>query len=319
MDQSLDHGENILVTGAIGFIGSHFTKLLSKEGYHPVILDKKTYASDIRRIEDIKNNVSLYIGNICDNELIENIIQKHDIDTIVNFAAETHVDNSIKNSEEFITSNIVGAHILLEACRKNDIRKFIQISTDEVYGSSDNPYSFREYDVLKPSNPYSSSKASADLLALSYCRTYDLYICITRSSNNYGPWQNQEKFIPRMIKLAMDGKSLEIYGNGKNVRDWIYVTDNCRGIKAIMDKGEKGGIYNICGGNERSNNQIATIISKKFGVDIKYIKDRPGHDFRYSISDDKIRERFEWRPKVEFEDGINDTIAWYINQYNKGD
>lgn len=326
MEENIDREENrmnILLTGGLGFIGSHMARLLVEKGYDATIVDKETYAADIRRIEDIKKNISgIYIGDICNRELVEKIIREHDIDTLVNFAADTHVDNSIKNSEPFIHSNYIGVWNLLEIIRKNkekekDIR-MIQISTDECYGSTLEG-SFKETDRLNPGNPYSASKAGADLLCLSYVNTYGLNVSIARSSNNYGPGQDIEKYIPRMISLAIHGKDLEIYGNGKNVRDWLWVEDNCLGIKTVMENCIKGEIYNIGAGNEKSNNEIAKIISSKFGVRIKYISDRPGHDKRYGINCDKIKKDLGWIPKVKFEDGLEETIEWYIKEDKRKD
>lgn len=304
---------NILVTGGLGFIGSWYVKLLAREGYYPVVIDNNTYAADINRIKgnDYEDEIyignRLYIGDICDRELVENIIQKHDINVIVNFAAETHVDRSITDSSEFIHSNILGVHVLLELVRKNDL-KMVQISTDEVYGSIITG-SFQETDRLNPSNPYSASKASADLLALSYYKTYGLSVVITRSSNNYGPGQFPEKFIPKMVHDAKEGKPLSVYGSGENVRDWLYVEDNCEAIKLVMERGSAGEIYNIGGGNEMTNNQVAGIISKKLNSPIVYVKDRPGHDFRYSINCSKIQRELCWKPTTPFETGINKVAA----------
>lgn len=314
---------NVLVTGGLGFIGSWYAKLLAEEGYYPVIIDKMTYAADINRIKGIEDEIyvgnRLYIGDICDNELCKKIIEDNNIDAIVNFAASTHVDNSIKDSTPFIQNNIVGVHTLLEICKENENNmRFIQVSSDEVYGSTkyDNDV-FKETDKLNPGNPYAASKASADLLALSYFNTYNSNIVITRSSNNYGPFQNTEKFIPRMLSLAMEGKNLDIYGNGKNIRDWLYVDDNCQAIKNVMEKGRKGEIYNIGAGNEKTNNEIAKIIAERFNIGIKYVKDRPGHDYRYSINSNKILNELGWNAKTSFEDGIEKTIDFYIK--NKGD
>lgn len=311
---------NVLVTGGLGFIGSHFVKLLAREGYYPVILDLDTYAADTRRIQcnDYEDELfigdRLFIGDICDIRLVEDIIQKYDITSVVNFAAETHVDNSINDSRQFIHSNIVGVHNLLEIVRENDLR-FVQISTDEVYGSTTyDDQSFKETDKLNPGNPYSASKASADLLTLSYFNTYNSNVVITRSSNNYGPWQHNEKFIPRMISLAMEGKDLEVYGTGNNVRDWLCVTDNVLAIKKVMEEGRTGDIYNIGAGEEKTNNDIAELIADKFGVWVKHIEDRKGHDFRYSINCNKIWSELSWDTKTTFEDGIKKTIDWYKNQ-----
>lgn len=313
---------NILITGSLGFIGSCFTKLLVNTTNHNIVmLDVKTYAANIRRLEDIKDKIDLnnrlYIGDICNKKLVEKIIQEHNINTIVNMAADTHVDNAIKDSEQFIHSNYIGVWNLLEIIRKNkekgkDIR-MIQISTDECYGSILEG-SFRETDMLSPGNPYSSSKAGADLLCLAYKNTFDLDVVITRSSNNYGPGQHLEKYIPRMIKLAMEGKDLEVYGNGNNIRDWLYVSDNSRAVQIVMEKGRKGEIYNIAGNNEMTNNQVAELIANRFGVGIKYIEDRKGHDYRYSISCNKIMDELGWDTRTSFEEGIEKTIDWYIKE-----
>lgn len=300
---------NVLVTGALGFIGSFYAKLLLREKYNVSILDKMTYVADIRRIEDIKDNINLYIGDICDKELCNEIVKKHDIDIIVNFAASTHVDNSIDSSMEFVKSNFEGVQVLLDVCRENDIEKFVQISTDEIYGSIEKG-SFNEEDRLKPGNPYSACKAGAELLCMSYYNTYSTPIVITRSSNNYGPFQHKEKLIPKMISLAIQGKDLEIYGDGNNIRDWLSVRDNVNAIRLVMRKGYVGEIYNIGAGNEKTNNEIAKIIADKFGVGIKYIKDRMGHDFRYSINCDKIMRDLGWRPKISFEEGLEETIKY---------
>lgn len=311
---------NVLVTVGLGFIGSHYAKLMVHSGYNVKIVDKETYAADPRRIEDIKDKIDIYNPDICDMDLCntckdymrESIID--DVDIIVNFAAETHVDNSIKDSKPFIHSNIEGVQSLLDIARENDIR-FVQISTDEVYGSTEyDDQVFKETDKLNPGNPYSATKAAADLLVLSYFNTFGSNVVITRSSNNYGPYQHIEKFIPRMISLALEGKDIEVYGKGNNIRDWLYVEDNCQAIKKVMEKGRTGDIYNISSYEEKTNNQVAEIIAKRFGVGIKYIEDRPGHDFRYSISCNKIMEELKWEAKILFEEGIEKTIDFYIDQ-----
>ncbi|MBA3036743.1 MAG: dTDP-glucose 4,6-dehydratase [Desulfobacterium sp.] len=308
---------NVLVTGGLGFIGSWYFKLLVINGYCPVVIDKYTYAADINRIKgnDYEDEIyigdRLYISDICDRELVESIIQKHDINIIVNFAAETHVDRAIADSLKFIHSNIRGVHVLLELARKNDL-KLVQISTDEVYGSITKE-SFEENDRLNPGNPYSATKASAELLTLSYHKTYGLPIVITRSSNNYGPGQFPEKFIPKMIQDAKQGKTLSVYGNGENIRDWLYVKDNCDAIMRVMEHGTSGEIYNIGGCNEMTNNQVAQIISKKLNSPIVYVPDRPGHDLRYSIDCSKIQREMNWKPVTTFEKGIDETIQAAIS------
>jgi len=310
--------QNILVTGALGFIGSFYAKLLVREGYDVSILDKLTYAADIGRIEDIKNNVNLYIGDICNTQLCNEIVKKHDINVIVNFAASSHVDNSIENSKEFVRSNFEGVQVLLDICRDSNIEKYVQISTDEVYGSAEK-WSFDENDRLNPGNPYSATKAAADLLCLAYYNTYQIPIVITRSSNNYGPYQHKEKFIPKMITDAVHRKPLSVYGNGENVRDWLFVKDNSKAIRQVMENGKIGEIYNIGGGEELTNNHVASLIAERFGVDIKYIEDRKGHDKRYSIDCTKIKDELGWKPVKKFKDGINDTIKWYIEEEKRKD
>ncbi len=301
--------KTVLVTGGCGFIGSHFVKLLVLSGYIPAVLDKMTYAADPSRLKingSPFNSKRLYMGDICDKNLCEEIIKNHDIDIIVNFAAETHVDRSIVDSSEFMHSNILGVQVLLDLSRKHDL-KMIQVSTDEVYGSTE-VGSFKETDRLNPSNPYAASKASADLLALSYYKTYGLRVIVTRSTNNYGPYQHPEKFIPKMITDAMAGKPLSVYGDGKNVRDWLYVGDNCEAIKVVMDHGSTGEIYNIGAGNELPNNEVAKIISNRFKIPVRYVTDRPGHDLRYSVSFRKIFENLGWKPAKNFYIGLDETI-----------
>lgn len=305
---------NILITGGLGFIASHYSRLLVNSGYNVTILDKNTYAADIRRIDDIRDYVNLYIGDICEEELCKEIVSDNNIDTIVNFAAESHVDNSIESATQFVKSNYEGVQNLLDIVRNNDLR-FVQISTDEVYGSTIyDDQSFKETDKLNPGNPYSATKAAADLLCLSYVNTYNSNVVITRSSNNYGPYQHNEKFIPRMIQLAMEGQDLQVYGSGNNVRDWLHVEENCRAIQKVMEDGRTGDIYNICSMDEKMNNEIAEIIADRFSVWIKHIEDRKGHDFRYSINCNKIMNELGWEPKIEFEEGLKRTIDWYENQ-----
>lgn len=312
--------KNILITGGLGFIGSHFTKLLVNSGYNVIIIDKGTYASDIRRIEKIRDKVKLYMGDICDRELVEKIIKEDNIDIVVNFAAETHVDNAINNSEPFIHSNYIGVWNLLEIVRKNKEEgkniRFIQIGTDESYGDIIEG-SFREDALLRPSNPYSATKAAADLLALSYYRTYGLDICITRSCNNFGENQDSEKLIPRCITNGKNGYSLKIYGNGNNIRQWIYVKDNCLGIKVVMEGGRLGEIYNIGADCYMANNQIAQKIRERFNVPIDYVEDRKGHDKRYSIDYSKIRKELGWIPVTTFEEGFEKTINFYMSLGNE--
>jgi len=302
----------VLVTGGAGFIGSNFIRhLLNSTNYAVINLDKLTYAGNLRNIKDLRGNKRhrFVKGDIRNRKLADSLVGK--VDAVVNFAAESHVDRSIETPQIFVETNVLGTQVLLEACRKARVR-FEQISTDEVYGSRAEG-SFRETDLLNPSSPYSASKAAADLLVNACCVTYGLDVTVTRSTNNYGPNQHPEKLIPRLITSALRGKTLPIYGSGKNVRDWIFVEDNCRAIQFVLEKGEKGQIYNIAGGNERENIDIAAQILRRLSLPdtmIEHVPDRPGHDFRYSLDCEKIHH-LGWRPQVPFEDGLEKTIDWY--------
>jgi len=304
----------ILVTGGAGFIGSNFViRMLEKHSdMEVVVLDKLTYAGNMSNLKDVRDNprFSFVKGDICDRDVAEKCVKGCDV--VVNFAAESHVDRSIEDASAFIRSNFSGVHQLLEACRKFDVPKFQQISTDEVYGSAASG-SFDERSNLNPSNPYSASKAAADLLVRSYFATYGMPVVITRSTNNYGPRQHAEKLIPKMITNAMRGTKLPVYGDGKNVRDWINVFDNCDGIEFVMENGKLGEVYNIGGGNERTNIEIVRMILQSLGKDeslIEFVKDRPGHDRRYSLDCAKFRG-LGWVPKINLNDGIKETVEWY--------
>jgi len=303
-----------LITGGAGFIGSNFV-IRMFERYPEieiVVLDKLTYAGNLNNLKDIEKNprFSFVNGDICDKETCRKLIKNCDV--VVNFAAESHVDRSIEDATAFIRSNFFGVFQLLEACKKFEVKKFVQISTDEVYGSIGEG-SFKETSLLNPSNPYAASKASADMLANSYFITYGVPVIITRSTNNYGPKQHIEKLIPKMITNAIQGKKLPIYGDGKNVRDWINVFDNCDGIDFILNKGKAGETYNIGGGNERTNIEIANFILEALNKSkelIEFVKDRPGHDRRYSLDCRKIK-KLGWEPKIKPMVGIKDTVKWY--------
>jgi len=313
---------NILVTGGAGFIGSHFIRYLWKEKKDNIVnLDKLTYAGNLENLRILENNprYKFVKGDICNRDLVNWVIMSNNINYIVNFAAESHVDRSIKNSEDFVRTNVEGTRVLLDCALKNGIEKFVQIGTDEVYGSlnEDSPSS-KETDILKPRSPYSASKASADLLALSYFTTHNLPVCITRSSNNYGPWQYPEKVIPLFITNIIEGKKVPVYGDGQNIRDWIYVSDNCRAINFVMKKGIPGEIYNIGGRNELTNIELTKKILSKMGNSenwenhIEFVEDRKGHDRRYSLNSDKIeRAPFGVVPLMPFEIGLERTINWY--------
>lgn len=314
--------KNLLVTGGAGFIGSNFIRyILNKYSrYRIVNLDSLTYAGNIHNLDDLKGNPNYFFvhGNILDQELVEYLVKKYNIDTIVNFAAESHVDRSIMDPHKFIETNIVGTSVLLEVTKRLHVAKFIQISTDEVYGSLGEQGYFDENSPLIPNSPYSASKASADLLVLSYYKTYGLNINITRCSNNYGPYQFPEKFIPLLITNGLANKFLPIYGDGENIRDWIYVYDHCQAIDLVLHKGKNGEIYNIGGINEHTNNDVAYRIVKKLKIDSKkiiYVKDRLGHDRRYAIDSTKIKS-IGWRPQYTFEKGLSKTVQWYIDNRN---
>lgn len=306
----------ILVTGGAGFVGSNFIRyILSK--YHDVDiinLDLLTYAGRIENLHDFENNPhhNFIQGDIRNRKMVEQIL-KGGIDIIVNFAAETHVDRSIVEAGLFILTDVYGTYILLDTARKYDVHKIIQISTDEVYGSI-NASSFKETEPLDPSNPYAASKASADFIARAFHKTYGLHVVITRSSNNFGPYQYPEKLIPKLILQALHNQSLPLYGDGKQVRDWIYVLDNCEAIDLVMWKGKAGEIYNIASGNERINLDVARLILRILGKPealIKFVPDRPGHDRRYSLDTAKIRS-LGWESKSVFEKVLEKTVKWYL-------
>ena len=313
--------KKMLITGGAGFIGSNFIHyILSKYNDYQVInLDKLTYAANLDNLKDIEDNKNYRFihGDIAVQEFIFKLFENEKFDIVINFAAESHVDNSILNPQIFTITNILGTQVLLDACRKYNIKRFHQVSTDEVYGElplDDNSILFTEKTPLNPSSPYSASKASADMLVKSYYRTYSLPITISRCSNNYGPYQHLEKLIPLMISKAINNDNLPVYGNGLNVRDWLHVYDHCTAIDLIIHEGKIGEIYNIGGNNEKSNIDVVKIILKELGKSeklIKYVNDRPGHDLRYAIDSTKIKTTLNWKPVYSFEKGILDTIKWY--------
>jgi dTDP-glucose 4,6-dehydratase len=298
----------LLITGGAGFIGSNFVRyMLNNHDYDVVVLDKLTYSGRMENLEDVIHSIEFIKGDICNKD----DLTKVSCDVIINFAAETHVDRSILDAGVFVRTDVLGTFNLLELSRRLDVQ-FIQISTDEVYGSITEG-SFREEDTLDPSSPYSSSKAGADLLVRAYHKTYGLPVMITRSSNNFGPYQYPEKLIPLFIVNALQNKPLPLYGDGGNVRDWIYVLDNCEALALVLNKGKKGEIYNIGGGNEKTNLEITHAILeelKKPKSLIKFVKDRPGHDRRYSLDCTKIKA-LGWKPKHKFEEALKSTINWY--------
>jgi len=313
----------LLITGGAGFIGSNFVRyILNKhKDYKIVNLDLLTYAGNIKSLDDIKYNPNyLFVkGDISDNKLVDKIVSDNKIDVIINFAAESHVDRSITNPDIFVKTNVLGTQNLLEVAKKYKIEKFFQISTDEVYGSLGKTGFFTEKTPLSPNSPYSASKASADLLVLAYHHTFGLNVNITRCSNNYGPYQFPEKLIPLFITNALDNKQVPLYGDGLNIRDWLFVEDHCSAIDTVLHKGKNGEVYNIGGNNEKTNKYITDTILKYLGKDsslIKYVTDRLGHDRRYAIDATKIKEELGWQPQYKFEQAIEKTIKWYLDNKN---
>ncbi len=316
----------IIVTGGAGFIGSNFIFYIRKRypEYRIICLDKLTYAGNLSTIATMQNDADfLFIrADICNREAVYKLFEEEHPDIIVNFAAESHVDRSIENSGIFLQTNIIGTAVLLDACRKYGIKRYHQVSTDEVYGDLplDKPdLFFTEITPLNTSSPYSCSKASADLLVLSYYKTYNLPVSISRCSNNYGPYHFPEKLIPLMIVNAMSDKPLPVYGNGENIRDWLYVEDHCKAIDLIIHNGKIGEVYNIGGHNEMRNIDIVKLICKELGKPeslITYVNDRKGHDMRYGIDPTKIHAELGWLPEIKFTDGIKKTIAWYMENRN---
>jgi len=313
---------NILVTGGAGFIGSNFIyyELKKYPNDRIVCLDALSYAGNFQTLSAAMNheNFSFVHGNIEDRKCVNKLFEEGQFDIVVNFAAESHVDRSVENPEVFLVTNVLGTQVLMDACRKYGIGRFHQVSTDEVYG--DLPIErkdlfFTEETPLRASSPYSASKASADLLVLAYHRTYGVPVSISRCGNNYGPYQFPEKLIPLMITRALNNQPLPVYGKGENVRDWLYVTDHCAAIDAIMREGRDGEIYNVGGHNERSNidavNSILAILNRPKTL-ISFVTDRPGHDRRYAIDSTKISTELKWEPCVKFDDGISRTIKWYV-------
>lgn len=311
----------VLITGGCGFIGSNFIRYFTKKHpkYKVLNIDKLTYAGNLENLKGFTRykNYHFIKADICDRSHIKNVFKEFKPDAVINFAAETHVDRSIVKPDLFLQTNIAGVGNIMNLCLDFGIEKFIQVSTDEVYGSITKG-SFREDDILNPSSPYAASKAGADGLVMAYHRTYGLPVIITRSSNNYGPYQFPEKFIPLAILNAMSNKPIPIYGDGMNIRDWLYVDDNCAAIDRILTKGRIGEIYNIASKQEKDNLQVIRALLKVLSIEnfrIAHIKDRPGHDYRYSLSTAKITRQIGWKPSTSFTAGLKKTVAWY--QKNK--
>ncbi|MEH7287460.1 dTDP-glucose 4,6-dehydratase [Priestia megaterium] len=311
---------NILVTGGAGFIGSNFVHHMIETypEYSIVNYDALTYAGNPENLKDIENreNYTFVKGDINNKELVNHLVKYHMIDVIVNFAAESHVDRSITEPDIFIKSNVLGTQALLDVAKANNIQKYVQVSTDEVYGSLGETGYFTEETPLAPNSPYSASKAGADMLVSAYYETYGMNVNITRCSNNYGPYHFPEKLIPLMVTNALEGKELPIYGDGKNVRDWLHVKDHCAAIDLVIHKGEPGEIYNVGGHNERTNNEIVHLIVEKLKAPkelIKFVEDRLGHDRRYAIDPTKLTTELGWKPQYTFDTGIVETIQWYLD------
>jgi dTDP-glucose 4,6-dehydratase len=306
----------ILITGGAGFIGSNFVHCLAENrDYDLVVLDKLTYAGNLENIQEVRDKIDFIHGDIADQEVVSRVMRECDM--VVNFAAETHVDRSIEDPGIFVKTDVIGTYNLLEHVRKYDVGRYLQISTDEVYGSIESG-SFTEKSNLDPSSPYSASKAGGDLLVGAYWKTYGTPVIITRSSNNFGPRQYPEKLIPLFILNALHDKPLPVYGDGKNVRDWIYVMDNCKGIEVALLKGKLGEVYNIGGGNERNNLEITHLILELLNKPeslITFVMDRIGHDRRYSLDSSKIME-LGWKPEITFEEAMQETINWYKEYRN---
>lgn len=309
---------NILVTGGAGFIGSNFVRyMLNKYPTYKIVnYDVLTYAGNLENLSTVEENPNYAFvkGDICDKQLVQETIQKHNIEVIINFAAESHVDRSITEPDIFVKTNVLGTQVLLDAAKSNNLKKYVQISTDEVYGSLGETGYFTEETPLQPNSPYSSSKAGADLMVRAYHETFGLNVNITRCSNNYGPYHFPEKLIPLMVTNALEGKQLPVYGDGLNVRDWLHVMDHASAIDLVLHEGKAGEVYNIGGHNERTNIEIVKTVLQllnKSEENIRFVEDRKGHDRRYAIDPSKLVNELGWQPKYTFDTGIKETVEWY--------
>lgn len=313
--------KNVMVTGAAGFIGANFAEYFTEKhpDYKVIVYDKLTYAGNMNNLNKVKDKITFVKGDICDFNMVMDTLKKYDINGIIHFAAESHVDNSIKNPFVFTHTNVLGTHTLLEAAKEfwgeGSENKFVHISTDEVYGTLGDTGYFTEKSPIQPNSPYSASKASSDLIAIAYHSTYKMNVTVTNCSNNYGPYQHNEKLIPHMIKLALNDEKLPVYGTGRNIRDWLYVKDHCKAIDLVFHNGKPGERYNIGGHNEKRNIEIVKLILKHLNKPeslIEFVEDRKGHDFRYAIDPTKIKTELGWETETKFEDGIIETIDWYL-------
>ena len=309
---------SLLVTGGAGFIGSNFVRyyLEVHAGCRVVNFDKLTYAGNLESLRDIEHNPRYVFvrGDVCDREAVLAAMKSHDVDAVVHFAAESHVDRSIRGAAVFVTTNVLGTQVMLDAAREHGVKRFLHVSTDEVYGSLGATGKFTESTPLHPNSPYAASKAASDLLVLAAAHTFSFPAVVTRCSNNYGPYQFPEKLIPLMIANATDGKPLPVYGQGVNVRDWLYVGDHCTALDAVLERGRTGEVYNVGGNNEWRNIDIVRLLLARLGKPeslIAYVKDRPGHDLRYAIDAGKIMRELSWAPSVTFEQGLGETVTWY--------
>lgn len=304
----------LLITGGAGFIGSEFVRQAVKRGFDVSVLDKLTYAGDLERLRECIDKIRFYKADICKMSYFDEIFSKEKPDVLIHFAAETHVDRSILNPKDFLRTNIEGTYNLLEASRRYGLSRFINIITDEVYGEI-REGKFTEDSPLIPNSPYSVSKAAQDMLGRAYFRTYDLPVITVRPSNNYGPWQYPEKLIPVIIIKALNNEPVPVYGDGSNVREWLYVEDCAEAVFEIMEKGVAGDIYNVGSGIEKQNIEVVKAILSLLGKPeslIQFVEDRPGHDFRYSVSTEKIRREIGWQAKTGFEEGLERTVKWYL-------
>ena len=308
--------EKLLITGGAGFIGSEFVRQAVKQGVEIAIIDKLSYAGDLERLKEVEHNFAFHKVDVTNQEAVRQVFKSEKPDTIVHWAAESHVDRSIADPSPFLDTNIKGTLVLLEAARHYGIRRFINISTDEVYGDLKEDGEFREITPLNPSSPYSVSKASADMLGRAYHRTYEVPVITVRPSNNYGPWQYPEKLIPVVIWKALHNEKVPVYARGENIREWLFVADCTDAVFEIVNNGKPGEIYNVGSGEERRNIDVVKMILQILGKSedqIEFVKDRLGHDFRYSLNSHKIREEIGWKAKVLFDEGIEKTVAWYVD------
>lgn len=308
----------ILVTGGAGFIGSAFTRIAVNKGYDVVVVDKLTYAGDLKRIEDIEN-VKFYQADIVDKAAIKSIFENEKPDYVVHWAAETHVDKSIIDATPFLSTNVIGTQVLLDIAKDSNIIKFVNIATDEVYGELDEQGEFYEDTPLSPNSPYSVSKTAQDMLGRAYMRTYGLPVVTCRPSNNYGPWQYPEKLLPVIVYKALNDQKIPVYGQGFNVREWMYVDDSANAVLQILEKAEPGSIYNIGSGYEMQNISVVELVLRILNKPedlIEYVADRPGHDFRYALDTTKIRTEIGWKPEIDIMTGFTKTVEWYITHQN---